>query len=319
MLVAIISSGSAAARDADRDSLAALPPDGPNSSSFVAERSIDDDAAWRIPGEILAAATELDRSHEGVSLQWDGESQQLTAWVDQDADIDAVRTAALELSAQVQIENAPYTTADLRAVTDRVLAEGTFAGADVQWAGPAPDRSGVDIGVDRAIPQSRMPATVDGIPVATVVDGSAAPASRDLDSAPFSAGAVISRALGNGWAQRCTSAFSIGSLRNGTYENQLLTAEHCGREGGTTTWRTGMYTNSPVVGEQIYGGTDTDIMKLRGQSYGPYMYYGPMGSSTAVAVKGHAAPFAGMYIHHSGASSGVAYNSVVTHTGLSVN
>jgi hypothetical protein len=284
------------------------------------DESISGRIAQGVASEILSAATDLDREFDGVSVQWDEERELLVVWVDPDADIGAVRRAVEDLRLEhVQVESAPYSAADLQGVADRLVTAGTLAGAEVQWAGPAPDRSGVDVGVDRAVPQTRAPAEIDGIPVSPVVDGEISAASRDLDSAPFNAGAVIFRVTSGTWGKRCTTAFAIRALRGGTYEDQLLTAEHCGREGSSTTWRTGLYTNTPIVGDQTYGGTDTDIMKLRGQSYGPYMYYGPKGANTAVAVKGHAAPFAGMYIHHSGASSGVAYNSVVTHTGLSVN
>lgn len=163
-------------------------------------------------------------------------------------------------------------------------------------------------------------ARFDGIPVSVLVDGEVERASRDYDTAPFKAGADISRASTTAdMIHVCTSAFAVLAYRNGAFEEQLLTADHCGVAPGSSTWRTGYYSASPVVGTQINANTATDIMKLRGQSYGPYMYYGPNNANTAVAVKGYATPIVNAYVHYSGARSGTGYNSVVTHTNLTVS
>lgn len=103
----------------------------------------------------------------------------------------------------------------------------------------------------------------------------------------------------------------------------LLTADHCARGGGGSTWRTSnQYTNAPEIGSHpgILPAPELipDITVITGKDYDPYMYYGPNTSNSAVAVSGAWNPILDTYVHYSGARSGSIYNNRVTHTGVAV-
>lgn len=185
--------------------------------------------ASNVPDDIGALATEIDRNFEVLSLEWDDTSSTLTVWIDPGAGRtaieDEIRAAGVN---GIRVANAQFSEATLQAAAERIVTAGTYAGAEVQWAGPAPDGSGLDIGVSEAPRSARLGTSapeLEGIPVSILVDGEVEPTSRDLDSAPFKAGADISRAgTTPGTIQVCTSAFSITAYHNGSFEDQMLTA-----------------------------------------------------------------------------------------------
>ncbi len=240
-----------------------------------------------------------------------------------DIDVDAaLRDVQPQISSSVRVEHADYAPERLESAALEIVKSGKFSGAEVSWAAPKPDGSGIDVGLVSAPKAPRaMPAmTFDGIPVSTEVTGHAVVASRDYDFPPFIAGADMNRdAAQANYISICTTAFAVVKLG----VESLLTADHCARGGGGATWRTSnQYSNALEIGNHpgILPAPELipDITTITGKDYAPYMYYGPNTSNSFVAVSGSWNPILDTYVHYSGARSGSIYNNRVTHTGVAV-
>ncbi|MFD6138595.1 hypothetical protein [Promicromonospora sp. NPDC060271] len=270
----------------------------------------------------MTLATEVESAFASTSQVWDDESNVLTIWVDPEtapaelrADVDAAG-----LDDAVVVKRALYSNDDLVAATQQVVQAGTFAGADVSWAAPTPDHSGIDVGLVTA-PRTRATSTLDGIPVSTQIEGAAEPASRDLDVSPFKAGAEMSRSAAvppSAW--RCSTSFAVV---NASGVERLLTAHHCALpDTQQRTWRTGNFTNSAEVGVHPLGltapiGID-DIVRLSGEDYSGQVYVGSNTSNTTERVTGSIAPIVGQFVSYSGGRSGEVGGNRITHTDLTV-
>jgi hypothetical protein len=284
----------------------------------------DTEVQSNVPEGLMSLATEIDRGFDPVSLVWDDAKSQLTIWVDPGSDTEPIERKIRDAKASnVVVKPAAYSEDQLEAASEAIVEAGYLSGAQVAWAGVKPDGSGVDVGVvEEPSLRAQSAQKVGGIPVSVVVDGEAEPTSRDYDAGPeFIAGADMSRpSTTAGRIQVCSTSFALYGFYNGTWEEQLFTADHCIASGGVgTTWRTGRYIDSPVIGNHITGGTETDIGKIRGKDYAGYMYLGPNTSNTAALVRGYWAPVVGSWVHYSGAPSGTVYNNQITHTNLTVN
>lgn len=275
--------------------------------------------------EVYQAATDIVMSLPEASLAWDDASQRLTAWMSNAADAD--EAAALVASAGVHgldIRVASYERTTLEALASEIVASGTFAGADVTWAGPRPDGSGLDVGVatapTAAAAKGAQQQTYVDVPVTVTVDSDVVPASRDYDVSPFIAGADMIRDAGGGYVSYCSTAFAFThmDLTTRVVTERMFTADHCGPTGAV--WRTGRNLGNPIVGTaQSTFTPQADIKAMSGGDYNPYMYYGANTSNSAVAIFGYVTPIVGAIVCYSGAPSGTVCGNEVTHTDLVVS
>lgn len=277
-----------------------------------------------VPIEIYEVATDISAAITGSSLVWDDLTKTLTVWVADDSQSQTASDLIRESgAARMQVKVTEYDPEYLRDVATELVAAASVDGTDVTWAGPAPDGSGIEIGVDAAptAPATQAEiATFDGVPVTVVDEGGATAASRNVDASPFMAGADMIRDAGGGYVSYCTTAFAFNHYDqpSSTVTERIFTADHCTSTG--QVWLTGRNLNNPTVGTSVSVTTQqNDLKALSGQDYRPYMYYGANSSNSAVAIFGYVTPIVGATICYSGAPSGTVCGNQVTNTGVTVS
>ena len=305
-------------------SASAAPPDRPQSAATPThDQTIAPSGApyGNIPSDVYDLATHLNLKFHDASLTWDDAADSLTVWYSPGAEDSAIRaTVAASGVNGVVVAQSTYARKDLSALADNLVQSGAISGQTVAWAGPLPDGSGLDVGVDVGVSaRATQETSLDGVPVHVVASGEAVAASRDYDMTPFIAGADMLRDAGNGYVTECTTAFAFNHFDLTTHLNveQLFTAEHCTANGAV--WRTGSYLRNPTIGTAVGATTGgADISVISGQDYDPYMYYGANTSNSAVAIFGYVTPIVGGLVCYSGAPSGTVCDNKVTDTGLTV-
>lgn len=188
--------------------------------------------------------------------------------------------------AEVQVEPARHSEAELRAAAARLEAAGDPAVHAIKL--PA-DGSGLVLGTTAPVAASAA-ASVAGVPVRTVVEEPLAPVSRQNDAPPWKGGATI--VLGNA---ACTSGFAV---RNGANQRFLLTAGHCGNPGVRVTDPTGEF-----IGNAGAKHADHDIMLIPTGSVVNRQYVGGGDSNTTEIVRGWGDVYVGEYLCQSGVTS----------------
>lgn len=194
--------------------------------------------------------------------------------------------ARAETRAPVEIEQARYSNAELRAAAEALETKRDPAVHAVKI--PA-DGSGLVLGTTSAA-ATRGLAEVAGVPVRTVVEEPLAPVSRQNDSPPWKGGATI--VLGNA---ACTSGFSV---RNGANQRFLLTAGHCGNPGVRVTDPTG-----ELIGNAGAKHGDHDIMLIPTGNVVNQQYLGGGDSNTTTVVRGWGDVHVGEILCQSGVTS----------------
>lgn len=275
-----------------------------------------------VPFEVLDAATKIRMLHDPVSMEWDDDQDLLTIWANPEdslaeinADIERIGVVGIRAA------SAAYSLADIEAASRQVIVSG-LGGADVSWAGPASDGSGLSVGLEEAPSIQTRSSQVLGVPIVDVtVSGTVEPVSRNYDLSPYSAGADMSKAHNTpGYLNLCTTGFGVWDYYYGSFQTILLTADHCLQASSSSVWNTGWSPTNPTVGTQIgSGGSLIDIGQIRGQEYSGYMYYGNNNSNSAVAVSGYVTSVVGAQYHYSGARSGVIYNNNATTINATIN
>jgi hypothetical protein len=232
----------------------------------------------------------------------------------------------LRAQAPVRVVSAPYTWQQLQAQVRQLFAhraELSARGVALSQAGPAPDATGVRVGVDyraskavatahtdaattsrqavEAVGSGPAPVTVTDVPMAH------ATGSRDNDANPFWGGSRIVRS-GN-WV--CTNGFSIW-INGYPY---MLTAGHCG--GISTNWETtDWYGSGNEVGHEVNRNPngDTAIISVPGNER--MIYDKGWNASVGEAVVGARQSVPGSMVCTEGATSGVICAIKVMNTGL---
>lgn len=278
-----------------------------------------------VPADVYKVATDLTLAFPDTSLVWDDTDERITAWISGPADVEGV--SALVASSGVRgidVQVAAYERDALELLANEIVVSGVLDGADISWAGPRADGSGLDVGVQNlttsAAARTAQQPEYAGVPVTLVTDGEVARASRDYDLSPFMAGADMVRDAGGGYVSYCSTAFAFThmDLATGVVSERLFTADHCGPTGAV--WRTGRSLANPIVGTSESTFTaQNDLKSLSGGDYRPYMYYGANTSNSAVAIFGYVTPIVGAIVCYGGAPSGTVCGNEVTHTGLTVS
>jgi hypothetical protein len=195
---------------------------------------------------------------------------------------------------RIELHQVPYSLATLDHEARRII------GSDrrVREAGPLPDFTGLDIGVDPSA-MSNGAVTIAST-VRTVVH--AAPPLQPAvfrwdDIAPFWGGAAIRRSIFGGY-NYCTTSFA--ATPNGGGTTVMLSAYHCGTN---KTWQTGNGTRT--YGTSDAGNRGLDAMRLTvSGGYGPAVYIGPYNSASGIGVAGTNPTFINSYTCYSGSWSG---------------
>jgi hypothetical protein len=240
-------------------------------------------AADVIQAEVLRGADAgfaglvLEEDH--VALWWKG---------DVPTAIDAAIKKA-EATAPVEIEQASYSNAELRAAA-KVIEAARGEKSPVHAIKVPANGSGLVLGTTDAAATRAFTSMVD-VPVRTVVEAPLEPVSRQNDSPPWKGGATI--VLGGSAA--CTSGFSV---RNGSNARFLLTAGHCGNPGARVTDPTGEFIGN--VGSK-HG--DHDIMLIPTGNVVNQQYLGGGDSNTTTPVQGWGDVYTNEILCQSGVTS----------------
>lgn len=249
-----------------------------------------------LPGLSADAADEVQAIADvsGVSsIVWDEESRRLTVYTE-----DGFRRPALsvELRGVAKFETAVYSRAELEEVVDDVIEEG-IPGAEVVWAAPSPDTTGVNLGL-REQPRARTLAKhPSGIPLFVENYGDAEPAMSRLDS---SGTYHLGGARVRGPESSCTSGFAVQSVSGDT---GMLFADHCGTGG--TVWKKATSMGTTVGTRGLGGGSDLAIIYSHSTATPlPAAYWGAYNTDMAVSILGTLTPIHGGNICMSGSYSG---------------
>lgn len=233
-------------------------------------------------------------------------------------------------SVQVTTRPAPYTWRQLETQTRTLVgrrARLRAEGITLSQAGPAPDGSGVTVGVDyaaSALSSSSPTATVALTAQKAVAAVASGPApvsvrnvptarpsgTRQADNAPWWGGDRIVRP-GN---IDCSAGFSI-RVGSTAY---MLTAGHCG--GINTAWQTGdWYGSGASVGTEANRDPNGDTAIITVSSNEGWIYDKGWDSSVGETVIGSETTVPGTYVCTEGATSGVRCSITVRQTGLYVS
>ncbi|MFC6023075.1 hypothetical protein ACFP2T_43855 [Plantactinospora solaniradicis] len=191
------------------------------------------------------------------------------------AEIGRARSAGIT----VVVQSAPYTEAELRRETERLvrlpLHSGKPSNQRVMAAMPKPDGSGIKVsigglpaGTSTESALRSVPALASEFPLTVDVTSRLAPASRWYDWEPYYGGGYMERTAGGS----CSNAFGVTGLNGAaTY---LLSAAHC----GPGEWRTGAvdFGNGPEW--NTFGST----IATRDLAHDGHAIHTPLGSDAAV-------------------------------------
>ncbi len=238
--------------------------------------------------------------------------------------------AAAGRSVRVTTRSAPYTWRELENQTRTLVSRRATLRAEgitVSQAGPAPDGSGITVGVDYAASalaggsSTAMAAVAAQQAVAAVASGPAPVSVRNVptarpsgtrqaDNVPWWGGDRIVRP-GN---VDCSAGFSI-RIGSTAY---MLTAGHCG--GINTAWQTGdWYGSGTPVGTEANRDPNGDTAIIAVSSNEGWIYDKGWDSSVGEAVIGSETTVPGTYVCTEGATSGVRCSIEVQQTGLYVS
>jgi hypothetical protein len=201
---------------------------------------------------------------------------------------------------KVEIKSAAYSRNEIKAATDRVLANLPPEVAK-SWVNvrPTRDRSGLEITTQQPVAAASRAsmAAIGRIPARFSTSNVKLHlfAGRLDDKAPFWGGSRIRRVEGDSWAY-CTTSFPV--IKNSTGQRGILTARHC----GTAKWYTPTGT---FVGDRLRWSDRGDAMMLAGGAdYGSRVYTGSYTSTSALSVSGHGTVAPGDLLVASGSISG---------------
>jgi streptogrisin D len=300
-------------------------PSKPGTSPAPNEIPADVRASMAAQAPLVKASDEIQRAVEkakatgftGVAIEGD----KLVLWWKARAPMPsavAAAAATARRTAKLERRSAPYALGELRAASDRMLAQiqANPSGPVFGVAIPA-DGTGLIVNADRQIvnanpntTRSAMATTAAStlaraarvqVPVTTVVQSRPQPASRAVDTPPFRGGAGLQH-VPTAPLRPCTSGFGVADFSGFHY---LLTARHCFLLGEPVY--NGFFTQ--FVGFAAAERADHDFMLIGTPSAQGRIYDGPVGTGEfEKPVIGYGFTTPGQHVCFSGSVTGAICN-----------